>query len=118
MRSKSSCAEPGCHRIAEPGGRCDQHKPAPWADARSRAVRYGVLTRGPMRRLAADIRRRDHHTCRLCNRDVPPGAGAVDHRVPRSRGGPTVESHLQLVCDDCHARKTRRETHPAMTVSR
>ncbi len=41
---------------------------------------------------------------------ISPGkAFGLDHRIPRSRGGPTVAANLWLLCDDCHLDKTRRE---------
>ena len=109
MRARTVCAEPGCPALAEHRGRCPEHRAPNWRDAHQRDEQYGIRSRRPMRRLAERVRRRDRHRCQGCGAHVPPGAGAVDHRRPRSQGGATLEPNLWLLCDSCHDEKTRRE---------
>jgi 5-methylcytosine-specific restriction endonuclease McrA len=61
------------------------------------------------------IYRRDHGRCVRCGTEValfgntaspfrkPPAA--VDHIIPRARGGQNTPSNLQLLCITCNARK-------------
>lgn len=51
------------------------------------------------------IKRRDCHTCQLCGRL----GTEVDHIVPLWAGGSDDESNKQLLCDECHDAKTKRE---------
>ncbi|QGJ94531.1 HNH endonuclease [Gordonia phage AndPeggy] len=44
--------------------------------------------------------------CECCGVD---GARQVDHIVCRAEGGKNELSNFQLLCDDCHDRKTRSE---------
>ena len=51
---------------------------------------------------------RDHFRCRLCGRSPAMHAGLhlhVDHIVPWSKGGETIDSNLQTLCSDCNQGK-------------
>ena len=62
----------------------------------TRAMRYDVL-------------RRDDFHCVRCGRGREDGVKLhVDHIVPVSRGGKTVMSNLQTLCEDCNCGKGNR----------
>ena len=62
----------------------------------TRAMRYDVL-------------RRDNFHCVRCGRGREDGVKLhVDHIVPVSRGGKTVMSDLQTLCEDCNCGKGNR----------
>jgi hypothetical protein len=48
------------------------------------------------------ILRRDHHECRKCGADSPL---EIDHIIPISAGGESVESNLQVLCRRCNRAK-------------
>lgn len=55
------------------------------------------------------IKLRDNYTCQKCGKYMPDGVGLhIDHIVPVSRGGKTVESNLQVLCSVCNGRKSNR----------
>ncbi|AXQ62059.1 HNH endonuclease [Gordonia phage Float294] len=91
-----------CSRRAEeaPNGddfRCKEH----WRKS------FGVKVPTRDRPLTEDeknfVRERDFHVCRECGEP----AHQVDHIVERIDGGGNEPSNLQLLCDACHADKTR-----------
>lgn len=53
-----------------------------------------------------DILRRDHYRCQICGRSQSDGAKLeIDHIVPVSKGGKTVDENLQTLCHDCNQGK-------------
>ena len=55
------------------------------------------------------IMQRDNYTCQICGKYMPDEVGLhVDHIVPIKKGGKTVESNLQVLCDKCNLRKGKR----------
>lgn len=59
-------------------------------------IRYNVL-------------KRDNYTCQLCGLTVKDGAKLhVDHIIPVSKGGKTVMSNLQTLCDRCNIGKSNK----------
>ncbi|WP_250483291.1 HNH endonuclease [Caballeronia sp. GaOx3] len=52
---------------------------------------------------------RDSFCCALCGRVWNDRIDHVDHRVPLEAGGSNDDANLQLLCVDCHARKTAAE---------
>jgi 5-methylcytosine-specific restriction endonuclease McrA len=70
----------------------------------------------PLKRsLCLKIFERDGRTCRICGERIhrlgsnvspfTPTQGAVDHEVPRARGGQNDDSNLRLLCVTCNASK-------------
>ena len=62
------------------------------------------------RLLTKELRRkiieRDHYTCQICGKYMPDEVGLhVDHIIPIKKGGKSVESNLQVLCDKCNLRK-------------
>ncbi len=69
--------------------------------------------RNPNLRLRYQVLERDRFTCRSCGRSpaLRPGLELqVDHIIPWSRGGGTVERNLQTLCSDCNLGKSNQ--HP------
>lgn len=59
-------------------------------------------------RLRYTVLCRDHFACRACGRSPATHTGLVlqvDHITPWSRGGETVESNLQTLCEQCNGGK-------------
>jgi 5-methylcytosine-specific restriction protein A len=55
--------------------------------------------------------RRDRYLCQPCAaRGFVTEAKAVDHIVPKSKGGGDELDNLQAICPDCHRRKTLEES--------
>lgn len=53
------------------------------------------------------IKSRDGYTCQICGRYMPDGVGLhIDHIIPISKGGKTVDQNLQVLCDKCNLRKS------------
>lgn len=55
------------------------------------------------------IAARDSFCCAECGRAWNEHLDHVDHRVPLEAGGSNDDANLQLLCVDCHARKTAAE---------
>ena len=49
---------------------------------------------------------RDMFTCQYCGRSAPEVKLHVDHIIPRSKGGATVEDNLRTSCQDCNLGKS------------
>jgi len=53
-----------------------------------------------------DILKRDNFMCKICGRTADEGAKLeVDHIIPVSKGGKTVDSNLQTLCKECNRGK-------------
>lgn len=63
----------------------------------NRSLRFAVL-------------KRDNYRCCICGRDVKDGVKLeIDHIVPVSKGGKTVITNLQTLCQDCNHGKWSRD---------
>ena len=56
-----------------------------------------------------DVLIRDAYRCRGCLRVVAGRAAHVDHVLPLDDGGTDDALNLQVLCEECHGRKTRAE---------
>lgn len=55
------------------------------------------------------IMKRDNYTCQICGKYMPDQVGLhIDHIIPVSKGGKSVESNLQVTCDKCNLHKSNR----------
>lgn len=57
------------------------------------------------------VKRRDHYTCQICGDNIyknPDIILEVDHIIPVSKGGETVEYNLQTLCRTCNRRKSNK----------
>lgn len=55
------------------------------------------------------IKIRDNYTCQICGKYMPDEVGLhVDHIVPVSKGGKTIESNLQVLCSKCNGKKSNK----------
>jgi 5-methylcytosine-specific restriction enzyme A len=52
---------------------------------------------------------RDAYTCAVCGLVVSGRRAHVDHIVPLEQAGTDEDDNLQVLCDQCHGRKTRGE---------
>lgn len=99
----------GCAKVAveSPQGenfRCQMHWRKPWS-GQSASQRERPLTEAEKN----FIRERDWHVCRNCGEP----AHQVDHIVEYVDGGTRHPENLQLLCDSCHMKKTRRSQSAA-----
>lgn len=62
-----------------------------------------------LQRIRARIQNERGSRCEQCGLLWIPERDQVDHRIPREQGGSDDDHNLQLLCNDCHAEKTRRE---------
>ena len=57
------------------------------------------------------IKDRDNYICQLCGKEMFDEVGLqIDHIVPISKGGKSVESNLRVLCDKCNSRKGAKHT--------
>ena len=81
--------------------------PGPEGLATERSIRPGG-SRSIGWRLRYEVLKRDRFTCQACGRSPARDLDTVlevDHVMPWSRGGATVESNLQTLCDRCNGGK-------------
>jgi hypothetical protein len=63
------------------------------------------ITRTYSREVFLRVVRRDNQTCQVCGRLLKDKEIKIDHIIPYSKGGPTEESNLRVLCDDCNRKK-------------
>lgn len=51
------------------------------------------------------VLKRDNQICAICVKPVLDGNIHFDHIIPWSKGGPTEEHNIRLLCDDCNRRR-------------
>ena len=52
---------------------------------------------------------RDNYTCQICGKYMPDEVGLhVDHIIPIKKGGKSVASNLQVLCDKCNLHKGKK----------
>lgn len=76
-------------------------------------TRQKYFAKNQRRLLTKELRRkiieRDNYTCQICGKYMPDEVGLhVDHIIPIKKGGKSVESNLQVLCDKCNLHKGRR----------
>jgi 5-methylcytosine-specific restriction endonuclease McrA len=49
--------------------------------------------------------RRDNQTCQICGNLLRDNEIMIDHIIPFSKGGPTEESNLRVLCEKCNRSK-------------
>ena len=55
------------------------------------------------------IAERDNYTCQICGKYMPDGVGLhIDHIIPISKGGKSIQSNLQVLCSKCNGRKSKK----------
>lgn len=59
--------------------------------------------------LRIKIKQRDNYTCQICGKYMPDEVGLhIDHIIPIKKGGKSVESNLQVLCDKCNLSKSSK----------
>lgn len=54
------------------------------------------------------IKERDNYTCQICGKYMPDEVGLhIDHIIPVSKGGKSVESNLRVLCSKCNGMKSK-----------
>ncbi len=55
------------------------------------------------------IKLRDNYTCQICGKYMPDGVGLhIDHIIPVSKGGKSIESNLQVLCSVYNGSKSNK----------
>lgn len=68
-------------------------------------------------RLKTKITNRFRRRCALCNNDTRSLRGVIDHWIPHSRGGKTLEKNGVLLCEQCNVTKgDKNHFHVALNV--
>lgn len=73
----------------------------------SASVQRALMTK----QLREKIKRRDKYTCQICGNSIqkePNLLLEIDHIIPISKGGLTVEENLQTLCWKCNRRKSNK----------
>lgn len=53
------------------------------------------------------IKIRDNYTCQICGKYMTDEVGLqIDHIIPISKGGKSIESNLQVLCSKCNGSKS------------
>jgi hypothetical protein len=63
------------------------------------------INRTISRKMFLRIVRRDNQTCQRCGRILREDEIRIDHKIPFSKGGPTEENNLRVLCEDCNRKK-------------
>jgi hypothetical protein len=59
-------------------------------------------------RQRVSILERDGYTCQMCGAKAPDVPLEIDHKHPFSKGGPTTDNNLWVLCKPCNAGKSDR----------
>src|SRR5271157_1169667 len=79
--------------------------------------RVGHLTRRNVPPgLRFDVLRRDGHKCQCCGATAADEKLVVDHIKPWARGGETVMSNLQTLCEPCNSGKRAKMLEPEQAL--
>ncbi len=117
MKPLRACSVPGCRNLGT-GSRCPAHQEAADASRQAWASTEGsASSRGygaTWRRLRQMVLNRDP-ICRQCRREP---SFAVDHVVPKARGGDDSMENLQGLCRACHAAKTAKDAAQGRKLTR
>ncbi len=79
------------------------------APSKSAAATGRRTSRDSSLRLRFHVLKRDNFTCRACGANPPAKPGLllqVDHIIPWSNGGETIEDNLQTLCEACNRGKS------------
>jgi hypothetical protein len=63
------------------------------------------ISRNIPRPIQFRVLKRDNQICAMCIRPVLDGHIHFDHVIPWSKGGPTEEHNIRLLCDDCNRKR-------------
>nr|WP_136252865.1 HNH endonuclease [Ningiella ruwaisensis] len=114
-RPGKACRVNSCGNIVKDHshrGYCEAHKDrAGWHN--NERLKGNDTKRGygwEWRKLRKIVLERDNHLCQICLKKGKAVTGnQCDHIIPKSRGGTDSLSNLQILCVDCHRKKTAKE---------
>ena len=115
--AKFPCRQPGCGKLQDKPGYCDDHRRAV-LKAQKQVVTFDYKERNRFyqRKAWKDVRAlvlQQEPFCRACRKfgKLEP-ATHVDHIKPIEFGGDAFSlANLQSMCKPCHERKTRHDEH-------
>lgn len=63
------------------------------------------ITRSIPRSIQFKVLLRENQVCSICKKPVSPDEIHFDHIIPWSKGGPTEESNIRLLCSECNQKR-------------
>lgn len=66
------------------------------------------ITRSIPRTIQFKVLKRENQICSICGKAVKDENVEFDHIIPWSKGGPTEEHNIRLLCSDCNRKKGNR----------
>jgi hypothetical protein len=111
---KDEGAIPDTNRVIEKFGQLNEHSCAVFGhicpvffvnEPLTETVELRKVTRSISRKMFLRIVRRDNQTCQICGKILKDAEIKIDHIIPFSKGGPTEESNLRVLCEDCNRKK-------------
>lgn len=114
-RANRHCSWPGgCFANIVRNGRCEQHSFERYADPwyRKEGHEYNDTLRESIK---TTVRERARYICAQCGH-YP--SNEVDHITPKFLGGTDLLDNLQVLCYDCHGKKSSAEGHIAQRMRR
>lgn len=112
-KAPTPCRHPGCARLVDRAGYCDEHKrdAVGWRSDSHRGNRHARGYGSEWTRIRVRILKRDCGLCQVCLRESRiTKADSVDHIVSKAEGGTDDDENLQAICTPCHAAKTALES--------
>jgi 5-methylcytosine-specific restriction endonuclease McrA len=71
-------------------------------------VQVRTVSRHISRQVLIRVVRRDDSTCQVCGKHLLDNEIQLDHIIPVTKGGPSSESNLRVICCDCNIRKSNK----------
>ena len=105
------CNKPGCGNLTN-GRYCTDHKQlnSSWNRYHNGKTRHERGYGNKWDKLRKQILQRDEGLCQACYKHgVYTPATAVNHIIPKARGGTDRADNLQAICNTCHKAKTALE---------
>ena len=103
--AKKPCRQSGCPVLIDQSGYCEKHKKKAWIRKEGKTTERGYGA--AWRKIRKLVIRRDSGLCQPClkNNRVTE-FNAIDHIIPKAKGGTDELSNLQCICNECHKQKT------------
>ena len=103
--AKTPCRQSMCPALVDKPGYCDKHKKKAWIRKEGTTTQRGYGA--AWRKTRELVIRRDLGLCQPCQRNNRVTAfNAIDHIIPKAKGGSDDLNNLQCICNECHKHKT------------
>jgi hypothetical protein len=111
---KDKEASPDVNRVIEEFGKLNEHScdifghicPVFFVnESLTETSELRKVSRTISRKMFLRIVRRDNQTCQICGKILKDEEVKINHIIPFSKGGPTEESNLRVLCEECNRKK-------------